>query len=55
MICDPGNHWHKDDMLDEPDIPGVTSPYWGEEEDGYDESYYPGDGVVDEDRDDLPF
>jgi hypothetical protein len=31
-INDPGNHWHKDDMLDEPDIPGVTSPYVGEDE-----------------------
>lgn len=32
-INDPGNHWHKDDMLDEPDIPGVTSPQWGDDED----------------------
>jgi len=32
-INDPGNHWHKDDMLDEPDIPGVTSPQWGNDED----------------------
>ena len=32
-IYDPGEHWHKDDMLDEPDIPGVTEPYWGDVED----------------------
>ena len=28
MIYDPGNHWHKDDMPDEPDIPGVTEPLY---------------------------
>lgn len=32
MINDPGNHWHKDDMLDEPDMPGVNSPWWGDDE-----------------------
>ena len=32
MICDPGEHWHKDDMLDEPDIPGVTEPLIGFDE-----------------------
>lgn len=32
FINDPGEHWHKDDMLDEPDIPGVTSPQWNYDE-----------------------
>lgn len=42
MIIDPGNHWHKDDMLDEPDIPGVTSPWWGYDEhsDTNEEGFY---------------
>ena len=30
MICDPGNHWHKDDMEDEEPIPGITEPNYDE-------------------------
>ena len=33
MINDPGNHWHKDDMADEPDIPGITCPNYDEHAD----------------------
>ena len=31
MIYDPGNHWHKDDMPYEDDIPGVTEPLGDED------------------------
>ena len=33
MINDPGQHYHKDDMLDEPDIPGITCPNYDEHAD----------------------
>lgn len=33
MINDPGQHYHKDDMLDEPDIPGITYPNYDEHAD----------------------
>ena len=31
MLNDPGNHWHKDDMPYEDDIPGVTEPFGDED------------------------
>lgn len=30
MLIDYGQPWHKDDMLDEPDIPGITVPNYDE-------------------------
>ncbi len=30
MINDPGNHWHKDDMPFEDEVPGVTDPNYDE-------------------------
>ena len=58
MIVDPGNHWHKDDMPYEDDIPGITDPNYDEHPDDAD---CPGwenltKKILDEQNDDtIPF